>query len=88
MGNLKLIKVSKSSEIDETVRTVQITKCSGEYFWYKDKIGNVYDVRLSKMDTNCYDVIEQINPLVRRIHICDCKEMGRKEKIERIKNRI
>jgi len=72
-------------------KTVKIIKSGSKYYWYNNKIGELFDVRECKMESSRYEVIEKAdhtNPLIRRISTSDCVEMTRRDKIERIKKRL
>ena len=36
---------------------IKIIKSSDPFFWYSDKIGQVFEVKNSETDSECYDVI-------------------------------
>ena len=68
--------------------TIQIVKSSRDGYWYKNKIGEIYDACYWKMDTNRYQLVDKINPLVRTVDKRDVRVLDRFDKIKKIKNKI
>jgi len=79
--------------------TIEIIKCSGENYWYKNRIGEYFHVKEDVRYTNEYDFNTKTFKIkkskkfdvigsIKKIDMCDCKIISVSDKIERIKKRL
>lgn len=76
--------------MEEKTVEVEITSCSGHYYWYRHRIGEIltvvpqYSVVIGKEKELLYYVYNEW----KNINVGDCREITRKDKIKDIIKRI